>query len=486
MCFYDEPLIILITLAILPLTLCSSSFSHFALTLSRPLSGVFGFINSHRVHLVLSYTHDLLPDGRHRARVDTSCRDTPGAIANAQDGRPLTCADVAPHCASHAQLQELCPLTCDRCPGGPRGAWVPSAVDKVAWAPLEFKNLPGEPSRRPYFNSPYHYRLDWETWIHVTASMEHVMTNRPPSAASQPLDLSVPRHIQTLVQKVLSGDTDAMHLLGTPPEALLRLTTNTSGAQSPTAIRADFYSYTFTSWEALWRHGRWWDRQRLSNPVVFERGSPLPRPSAASVAAAGNRLGVRRSPWQRFWLLMGAAMGIFLSMRSLLTSQTSIGLSRGLGSEAGGAVPTPTAMTSAARATSSACVRILNPLAALAAYWLVAALAFTSDYPRSGAAAQLVATTTLSGFAGIAQLLPPAFVAMSLAQLAALAALVACGSKGRDGRGGGTARTHTNGGRGDALILVVAAIQYVGLPFALVALAQDATVLQAKLSVIVR
>ena len=46
MCFYDEPLIILITLAILPLTLCSSSSSHFALTLSRPLSGVFGFINS--------------------------------------------------------------------------------------------------------------------------------------------------------------------------------------------------------------------------------------------------------------------------------------------------------------------------------------------------------------------------------------------------------------------------------------------------------
>ena len=479
MCFYDEPLIILITLAILHLTLCSSSFSHFALTLSRPLSGVFGFINSHRVHLVLSYTHDLLPDGRHRARVDTSCRDTPGAIANAQDGRPLTCADVAPHCASHAQLQELCPLTCDRCPGGPRGAWVPSAVDKVAWAPLDSKPT-WRADRRPYFNSPITI-LDWETWIR---NGEHGARddNRPPSAASQPLDLSVPRHIQTLVQKVLSGDTDAMHLLGTPPEALLRLTTNTSGAQSPTAIRADFYSYTFTSWEALWRHGRWWDRQRLSNPVVFERGSPLPRPSAASVAAAGNRLGVRRSPWQRFWLLMGAAMGIFLSMRSLLTSQTSIGLSRGLGSEAG---PKSDAHRhDKCRVRHLLCVRILNPLAALAAYWLVAALAFTSDYPRAVQRHSL--STTLSGFAGIAQLLPPAFVAMSLAQLAALAALVACGSKGRDGRGGGTARTHTNGGRGDALILVVAAIQYVGLPFALVALAQDATVLQAKLSVIVR
>ena len=100
MCFYDEPLIVLITWAILHLTLCST----LRFDLSRPLSGVFGFINSHRVHLVLSYTHDLLPDGRHRARVDTGCRDTPGAIANAQDGRPLTCADVAPHCASHELL----------------------------------------------------------------------------------------------------------------------------------------------------------------------------------------------------------------------------------------------------------------------------------------------------------------------------------------------------------------------------------------------
>ena len=44
----------------------------------------------------------------------------------------------------------------------------------VKWRPLEFKNLPGEDlTRAPGFNSPYHYRLDWEVWIHTTASMDH-------------------------------------------------------------------------------------------------------------------------------------------------------------------------------------------------------------------------------------------------------------------------------------------------------------------------
>ena len=86
--------------------------------------------------------------------------------------------------AAHpTQLQELCPR---HAIGAPevrvaRGCHRPSIRLR---APLEFKNPPGEPSRRPYFNSPYHYRLDWETWIHVTASMEHVMTTGYPPLRS--------------------------------------------------------------------------------------------------------------------------------------------------------------------------------------------------------------------------------------------------------------------------------------------------------------
>ena len=43
------------------------------------------------------------------------------------------------------------------------------------WKELDFKCIPGSLSRRPCFLSPYHSRLDWETWIRVTAGFEHVV-----------------------------------------------------------------------------------------------------------------------------------------------------------------------------------------------------------------------------------------------------------------------------------------------------------------------
>jgi len=49
------------------------------------LQGVFGFINSHRPTLILSYTHDPLPP-----LPDTDvCHDSSGPIANDQHGRAL-------------------------------------------------------------------------------------------------------------------------------------------------------------------------------------------------------------------------------------------------------------------------------------------------------------------------------------------------------------------------------------------------------------
>jgi hypothetical protein len=41
------------------------------------------------------------------------------------------------------------------------------------WRPLDFNCLPGSLDRRPCFLSPYHSRLDWQTWIITTASLEH-------------------------------------------------------------------------------------------------------------------------------------------------------------------------------------------------------------------------------------------------------------------------------------------------------------------------
>ena len=43
------------------------------------------------------------------------------------------------------------------------------------WKELDFKCIPGSLDRRPCFLSPYHSRLDWETWIRVTAGFEHVV-----------------------------------------------------------------------------------------------------------------------------------------------------------------------------------------------------------------------------------------------------------------------------------------------------------------------
>jgi hypothetical protein len=51
-------------------------------------TGVFGFINSHRPTLVLSYTHDPLPPQPD----DRDCKDLSGPVANDQHGRPMTCA----------------------------------------------------------------------------------------------------------------------------------------------------------------------------------------------------------------------------------------------------------------------------------------------------------------------------------------------------------------------------------------------------------
>jgi hypothetical protein len=114
----------------------------------------------------------------------------------------------------------------------------------VSWSPLDFMNLPGSVDRRPLFTSPYHYRLDWETWIRTTASFE--VSVRTESLADAIVSggglqlceissekfavlqycgdcscacayfqgrngpLHVPEFITELAQQIMLGDTDAM------------------------------------------------------------------------------------------------------------------------------------------------------------------------------------------------------------------------------------------------------------------------------------
>eukprot|EP00927_Polykrikos_kofoidii_P013386 TRINITY_DN15833_c0_g1_i1.p1 TRINITY_DN15833_c0_g1~~TRINITY_DN15833_c0_g1_i1.p1 ORF type:complete len:976 (+),score=117.34 TRINITY_DN15833_c0_g1_i1:51-2978(+) len=178
--------------------------------------GVFGFINQHRVQIVLKYTHD-------------------------------------------------------------------DPVSQFAmWKHLDFKRLPGDPNRFPQFLSPYHSRLDWETWIHVTARMEHLLQN---NANAESYHANAPAFLHNLVVKILSGDDDAAGLMGTPHHELYL------HGKPPTAISIDYASYTFTGYD---EKKAWWRIEPVepgAAPYVYGQDNMLPKSL------------VRRSPRERHWIL---------------------------------------------------------------------------------------------------------------------------------------------------------------------------------------
>lgn len=172
------------------------------------------------------------------------------------------------------------------------------------WTPLSLANLPGaDLSRRPRFTSPYHHRLDWETWIHTTASMEADATRWLASGKAESPRLRLPSIVDNLVRGVLAGDVDAIGLLGTPLEALV-----VDGA-FPTAIRAEFYLYDFTDWGTLKTDGTWFSRERMTSPKVYRptpQTTPVPpriptreRHDARLIAALGAASVVSRATRRR-------------------------------------------------------------------------------------------------------------------------------------------------------------------------------------------
>lgn len=167
--------------------------------------GVFGFINTHRVQLVLEYTH--------------------GETRNTDS----------------------------------------------EWHPLDFKCIPGSTGRLPCILSPYHSRLDWETWIRTTASMEHLYTH---NAGPQEYFNQFPDFLHELIMRILHGDEDSVGLMGVARDNVLL------NGSPPKGIRARFYSYTFTSVDYWLLSGHWWDRKPLDDVggIVFEASSkPMKR-----------------------------------------------------------------------------------------------------------------------------------------------------------------------------------------------------------------
>jgi hypothetical protein len=119
--------------------------------------GVFGFINSHRPTLILSYTHDPLPPPPKKPPSPPSCQDHRGQIATDQHGRPLTCHQLQPYCSHNQQVANLCQRTCRTCESGASHTAVATAVAEstaLRWHILEFANLPGDPSKPPWSLHP--------------------------------------------------------------------------------------------------------------------------------------------------------------------------------------------------------------------------------------------------------------------------------------------------------------------------------------------
>ena len=278
--------------------------------------GVFGFINKHRVVLVLETSHAPIEDIILVDKNSIACLNRPGAVARDSIGRGITCDDLEDYCGMQG-VPEICPVTCGTCPQNillaallaPAVSRHSNSTDNIWTNTLEFKNLPGDVQRAPSFNSPYHYRFDWEVWIRTTASMEQAVdlqalhrmesTSWEKSKLQQGLpEMPVPPIVRSMVEGVLHGDSEVIGLLANDWDSLLHR--QGDACQPPTAVRATYYLYKFSDWKDLLLNKTWWTRVPISKPRVL-----LP-----SLAARAENKGVMPvTPRQRHWILLAAVLG---------------------------------------------------------------------------------------------------------------------------------------------------------------------------------
>jgi hypothetical protein len=108
-----------------------------------------------------------------------------------------------------------------------------TVTPETEWRPYQFKCQPGDPSRRPCWMSPYHYRLDWLLWF---------------AAMGNPGDYP---WAVALVWKLLEADRPTLALLGDDP----------FGGARPTFVRVQLYRYAF----AAPGDKAWWERTFLGS-----------------------------------------------------------------------------------------------------------------------------------------------------------------------------------------------------------------------------
>jgi predicted DCC family thiol-disulfide oxidoreductase YuxK len=106
--------------------------------------------------------------------------------------------------------------------------------DGVEWREYAFRYKPGDVSRRPPWNIPHQPRLDWQMWFAA---------------------LDDPRHVNWFPHFL-------ERLLENEPTVTALLEKNPFADKPPQYIRAQFYSYTFSSADDK-RRGLWWQRRSL-------------------------------------------------------------------------------------------------------------------------------------------------------------------------------------------------------------------------------
>jgi lipase maturation factor 1 len=113
--------------------------------------------------------------------------------------------------------------------------------DGTEWREYEFRYKPGDVARRPPWNIPHQPRLDWQMWF---------------AALDDPRRVNWFPHF---LGKLLENEPAVTALLEKNPFA----------DKPPQYLRAQFYSYTYSSSEDL-RKGVWWQRRSLGLyfPVV--------------------------------------------------------------------------------------------------------------------------------------------------------------------------------------------------------------------------
>jgi len=126
---------------------------------------------------------------------------------------------------------------------------------------------------------------------------------------------AVPPFIETLGEKILSGDGDAISLMATPENFLLRPGSD-GKREPPTAIKAQYYRYQFSNWTEL-QKGQWWVRRPIVNspPVLI-----LPKEDTSE----GQ---IRRVSPYRSWTLGGLVFGFTVSLIASIESSSLLSAS---------------------------------------------------------------------------------------------------------------------------------------------------------------